>query len=70
MTNSIEVIVSNAIANHRKTSDRIAALEARAFEVVEKAMGSGGVGQLKNGYIQISYGRGKWNYAKVVKLNK
>lgn len=62
--------VLNIIKSYHFVNDRIDQLEDE--EITEKAMGTGGVGQMKiikdNVYIQIGYGHGKWNYAKVVKI--
>lgn len=62
--------VRNIIANNKKIADREKALGYENIE--EKAMGTGGVYQLRviSGfvYMQIGYGHGKWNYASVVRL--
>lgn len=62
--------VMSIIKSHRLISKRE---EAIGFDYIEeKAMGSGGVGQLKviNGlvYVQIGCGHGKWNYASAAKI--
>ena len=62
--------VKKIIAKHRLVADRENELRKKGFNVAEKAMGSGGVGQINtlNSEIrmQIGYGHGKYNYAKCV----
>lgn len=62
--------VKQIIAKHRLVADRETELHKKGFTVAEKAMGSGGTGQiktLKNEIrMQIGYGHGKNNYAKCV----
>ena len=62
--------VLNIIKENHFVNDRINQLEDE--EITEKAIGTGGVGQMKiikeYVYIQIGSGHGKWNYAKVVKI--
>jgi len=72
--------ISKIIADNKRISDRIESLEIAGFNVLpyKKAMGSGGVGQIKVclakdrrcecAYIQISCGEGRYNYAYVVFL--
>lgn len=62
--------VSQVITDNKKVIDREKALGFGNIE--EKAMGSGGVGQIKiiSGfvYMQLAYGHSRSNYASVVKL--
>ena len=65
--------VMSTIAGIRLVSDRVNELRKKGYVVVERSMGSGGVGQikvLKNEIrIQIGYGHGKHNYAMCVIFN-
>ena len=66
--------VLNIIKENHFVNDRIDRLEEEDIdiEITEKAMGPGGVGQMKiikeYVYIQIGSGHGRCNYAKVVKI--
>lgn len=54
--------------------NRVQQLKNSGYTVVEKFMGSGGVGQVKvvdnTIRIQVSYGKGKYNLAQVVEIPK
>lgn len=62
--------VMNIVNSYRLISEREQAIGFDNIE--EKAMGAGGVGQVKiiNGfvYVQIGCGHTSWNYASVVKI--
>lgn len=64
--------IKEVIANNRWIGDRIAKLSDLGYEMTSRAMGSGGVGQLKgnrtNTFVQIGCGRGRGNVAMVVVL--
>lgn len=64
--------VKNIIKKHRLISKRVEELRKKGFNVQEKSMGPGGVGQVKflagETRVQVSYGHGKHNYATVVVL--
>lgn len=66
--------ITKVVNENKRVSDRIEKLQELGYSVAEFAMGSGGVLQvkeLKNKIrVQISYGRGKWNYAYAVSLKK
>ena len=65
--------IMQIVENTRRVKERIEILSDR-FHVENKAMGSGGVGQVKelkdHFRVQVSYGIGKWNYAYCVILYK
>lgn len=68
-----EKVVKRSIENHSKIDNRVLELENMGFTIEEKAMGSGGVGQvrtMKSGEvrIQIGCGHSRHNYAKCVIL--
>jgi len=60
------------ISKYRLIADREKALLAKGFSVANRAMGSGGTGQIKTikseVRIQIGHASGKYNYAKCVIL--
>lgn len=66
-------IVKSIISKHRLVSDRVKDLEKRGFDVAERAMGSGGTGQIKTYKkevrVQVGYGKSRNNYAKCVILS-
>ena len=67
-------IICQVIDNTRLVSERIEKLENLGYLVLEFPMGTGGVKQVKElkneTRIQISNGRGKYNYAYAVRLIK
>jgi len=68
MKNSTVLSINSTIARFRTVRERISELESKGFTVVYRAIGSGGVGQIKGRYVQISYGVSKYNYAYCVEL--
>jgi len=70
---NVQKTVMKIVKENRLIDDRINKLTELGFDCKEKAVGSGGVGcvrEQRNGYvtIQISYGRSQWNYAWVVEV--
>lgn len=65
--------VTKAIRENRRIADRESDIWRAGIMVVEKACGSGGVGSILPRrdaiYIQIGYGHGRYNYAKVAVIN-
>ena len=68
-------LIEKSIKENRLVNDRCDYINEKlgTGTCYEKAMGSGGVGQIKvleNGkiIIQIGYGVGKWNYAMVAEI--
>lgn len=66
--------ISDVIKEYRLIEDRISALKKRGFNIGYHAMGSGGVGQVretkKEYHVQIGYGRGLYNYVYCVVIQK
>lgn len=64
--------ITEVVKSNRLVSSRVAKLRELGFNVQEKAMGSGGVLQVKKlsseTRIQIGYGHSRNNYAMVVVL--
>ena len=65
--------IRKIIAKYRFVADRESELTDKGYYVTERAMGSGGTGQIKilasEIRVQIGYGHGRNNYAKCVILN-
>lgn len=66
--------ITKVVNENKRVSDRIEKLQELGYLVAEFSMGSGGVLQVKElkdeTRVQISYGRGKYNYAYAVSLKK
>ena len=66
--------ITKVVNENKRVSDRIEKLQELGYSVAEFSMGSGGVLQVKElkdeKRVQISYGRGKYNYAYAVSLKK
>lgn len=64
--------VLNIIKENRLIKDRVKILNDLCLDIINKPVGSGGVGSIifrKDGvYIQISYGVTRYNYADIVKI--
>lgn len=65
--------VMEIVRNNRLCTKRNEALRNAGYTIETKAMGSGGVGQVKltkraQYRVQVSYGTGKYNYAYCVTL--
>lgn len=66
--------ITNVVNENKRVSDRIEKLQKLGYTVSKYAMGPGGVLQVKElkheTRVQISYGRGYYNYAYAVSLKK
>ena len=66
--------ITKVVNENKRVADRIEKLQELGYSVAELAMGSGGVLQVKElkdeTHVQISSGRGKYNYAYAVRLKK
>lgn len=66
--------VMQVVSANRSVANRMKELASMGYSIDVAAMGSGGVGQvkeMKDSYrIQISAGWGRYNYAHIVELNK
>lgn len=66
--------IMKVVDRNRLVSDRASELKGMGYSVEEIAMGSGGVGNVKETQseyrVQIGYGKGKWNYASTVVIKK
>jgi len=66
--------IRNITRRYRLISDRVAALNELGYNIKCAAMGSGGVGQVKETKkeirVQISHGVSRWNYAYCVVFGK
>ena len=66
--------IEKVVRENRLVSDRVIKLREMGYTVEERAIGSGGVMQVKElkseTRIQVGYGKGKYNYAYAVILKK
>lgn len=62
--------IKEVIKNNRLIADRENKLKEMGYTIETRAMGTGGVGQVEKlkseSRMQIGYGSGRYNYAKVV----
>lgn len=66
-------VITQVIKSNRFIKDRINKLQSLGFEIQYKAMGNGGILQVKNcrnhkTAIQIGYGKSRYNYAYVAMI--